>query len=235
MSDKEFSMSRAFGDATRLFREQAALYVGIALVFALPAELFDLIMGEEGLGSVIVSLLIIIIFGAAAEAAITVGALRQSGAGSPSDSLNASNLVAEGLNFYAAVLVAYLIIMVLFTIGVIFLIIPGVIVLTLFFFAVPAIIAEKTNGLSGLERSMAVAKGVRLEVFIMVFLFIIAMLGINWTLEVLFAGAPLIAAFTTWIADAILGAYGIVLAVTGYLQLAARQGASEGDEPDGEA
>lgn len=77
------------------------------------------------------------------------------------------------------------------------------------------------RGIKGLEQSARLGDGYRMEIFLMVFLFILVLVGVQLTLDYLLGSAPLLAAFATWAAGGVISAFGTVLAVTSYAQLRA--------------
>lgn len=210
-----FSMSRAFAEAFAHFGENSGFYIGVSLALAIPAQLATA-MGAGGgfVGTFFFPLIVGALFGAISEGAITLGALRQC-RGQPAG----DDLVSAGLKFYGAILVAVLISASLFAVGIIFLVVPGIIVLSLMFFAIPPIIAEGASGVGGIERSMALGKGNRLEIFMMVLLFALVWMGGTVVLSLIFSVVPLFGGLVTWLYGGVTGAYGTVLAVTGYIQL----------------
>lgn len=219
-SEDGFSMNVAFREAQQLFGENAGLYAGLALVFGIPGAIAEVATkASEGYSVLMVSLVVAAVFSAVSEAAITLAVLRRvKGQAVGNDVLSIS------LDYYVPVLIALLLSSLASLLGFMLLILPGIIVVAILFFAIPAIIEEKLGGIKGLERSMALGAGHRFEIFLMIFLYIVVFLGVTLILESLLSSAPVVAAFASWLAGGVISAFGTVLAVTSYAQLRALDG-----------
>ena len=219
-SEDGFSMNVAFREAQALFGENAGLYAGLALVFGIPSAIAKLATkGNEGIATLLVSLVVAAVFTAISEAAITLGALRR-----VRGQAVGNDVLSGALDYYVPVLVALLLSSLATMLGIKLLILPGIYVAALLFMVIPAVVDEKLGGIKGLERSMALGTGYRFEMFLMVFLFIVVLLGVTLMLRSLLSSAPLLAAFADWLAVSVISAFGTVLAVTSYAQLRALGG-----------
>ncbi len=219
-SEDGFSMNRAFREAQQLFGENAGLYAGLALVFGIPGAIAELATkATEGMAILMVSLVVTAVFSAVSEAAITLAVLRR-----VRGQAVGNDVLSTALDYYVPVLIALLLSSLATLLGFMLLILPGIFVAALLFLAVPAIIDEKLGGVKGLERSMALGAGHRVEIFLMVFLYIVVLLGVTLMLEGLLSSAPVVAAFASWLALGVISAFGTVLAVTSYAQLRALGG-----------
>lgn len=209
-----FDMNRAFRDAQGIFGENAGLFAGLTLVFGIPGAIAEAVTRDAGFTAIMVALVISALAATISEAAITLGVLRRL-----KGQAVGNDVLASGLNFYAPVFIAILLSSLAVLLGLVLFILPGILVAALVFFAVPAILEDGLGGVKGLERSMALGAGHRMEIFLMVFLFMIVWLGVILLLEYLLSAAPFLAAFATWLVGGVIGAFGTVLAVTGYAQL----------------
>lgn len=223
-SEDSFSMNVAFREAQELFGENAGLYTGLALVFGIPDAIAGLVTkGSESTSVLLVSLVISALFGAVSEAAITLGALRR-----VKGQAVGNDVLSTALVYYVPVLIAFLLVSLATLLGFMLLILPGIFIAALLFLTIPAIIEEgpggARGGIKGLERSIALGAGHRLEIFLMVFLYVALLLGVSLLLESLLSTAPVLAAFASWLALGVISAFGAVLAVTSYAQLRALGG-----------
>lgn len=222
-----FDMNRAFRDAKDLFGENAGLFTGLTLVFGIPGAIAEAATRESGFVAIMVALVIASAAGTISEAAITLGALRR-----VKGQAVGNDVLASGLNFYAPVFVAVMLGSLAVLFGLVLFILPGIIVAALLFFAVPAILEEGLGGVKGLERSMALGAGHRMEIFLMIFLFMVVWLGVALLFDSLLSSAPLLATFATWLVGGVIGAFGTILAVTSYAQLRELSGMPIGSEVD---
>ena len=82
--------------------------------------------------------------------------------------VQAGEALRKGLARFLPVFIAAVIVGVLTVIGLILLIIPGLIVLVLFAVAIPAVVAEGTGPIDGMQRSLELTQGNRLTVFFVI-------------------------------------------------------------------
>lgn len=244
-----FDMNRAFGEAQGIFGESAGLFAGLALVFGIPGAIAELVTRDSGtLTAILVPLVVASLFTAVSEAAITLGALRRvKGAPLGGDLLAAAVdlyipvMVALLLGSFAAALGFTLFILPgVLVMAFIFFAIPAIIEEITEEGAGESVVENMDEsagenagesagealggvrrGIKGLELSARLGDGYRMEIFLMVFLFILVLVGVQLTLDYLLGSVPLLAAFATWAAGGVISAFGTVLAVTSYAQLRA--------------
>lgn len=217
-STSSFSISRAFSDANALFLDRAGYYIAIAVLFMGPGEMAEIATRpDETLGAIIAPMLITILFGALAEGSITLGAFEQW-----KGIAFGRQLIRRGLAYFGAILVASLVITIGLTLGLILLVVPGLILWSLVFFAIPAIVEENLGGLAGIQRSFRMGTGNRLKIFFLSVLYLLILMGGEWVLGAVLSGG--VGAVATWLFVGVAVAYGVVLEVAGYAQLRELQG-----------
>ncbi len=142
-SEDGFSMNRAFREAQQLFGENAGLYAGLALVFGIPGAIAELATkATEGFAVLLVSLVVAAVFTAVSEAAITLAVLRR-----VKGQAVGNDMLSTALVYYVPVLIAILLSSLVTLLGFMLLILPGIFVAAMLFFAIPAIVDEKLGGI----------------------------------------------------------------------------------------
>lgn len=123
--------------------------------------------------------------------------------------------------YIGRLVVAYLVITPLFVIGLILFIIPGFIVNALFFFADIIIIIEGVRAFEGLDRSMKMGRGYRLEIFFAVSILTSLGMALDWVICEIFEASGLLQVIFLTIERTIIGLWIFGVAVSAYAMLRA--------------
>ena len=211
----------SFRAASRVFAQVGLKLSLIYLLCTIPAIMAEIAMGPkaEGLGGI--AMLMVLggaggSFASGGIVAATVNILRD-------DPGPENDFWRNCMRFFIPMFIAGLCLLGAMTIGLVLLIIPGFIVLSYFLFASPAIVIEEKGPLAALERSMALGRGRRFEVFwfLMAIVIIYAVVVVSGALLLAQGSASTI--IVNGIAEAIFGAYTLMLSVAGYLILTGQQ------------
>ncbi|MFN9755620.1 MAG: hypothetical protein ACK58X_04315 [Planctomycetota bacterium] len=103
-------------------------------------------------------------------------------------------------------------------IGMIFLIVPGMILMTWFYVAVPAAVVERI-GLDAMGRSRTLSEGSRWQIFGAVLLLVLASAGLNWLLTQMTEGMGMAGLLLQFAVEVALGPLGATMAATCYFML----------------
>jgi hypothetical protein len=157
----EFSVGRTLGDALTVLSQHVLPFLTIAAIAGVPSLALSLLHETRSPGSAWGLIGLNLVLNALCEAMIlfaTFQALR----GRP---VRIGESMAVGLRRVIPVVVASLVIAVIEGLGFVLLVIPGLIALTMFFVAEPAIVVERLGPFDGIGRSIDLTRGYRWPIF----------------------------------------------------------------------
>ncbi len=134
--------------------------------------------------------------------------------------------ISRGVTLVFPIFAVILLQAILIGIGLIALIIPGLIIMTVLWVAIPAAVIERPGVIASLGRSATLTKGARWPIFGILFLVAIAAIAIGWVLEKTLIPVPLYSVdgltnflLVSWVVDALFSAFTAILAAVGYYHL----------------
>lgn len=201
----------------------------LSLIFLLIPTILSLLVGPpEGFGGPQILITVVqVLFGYMLTAALVYGTIQD--LRGPGVSISAA--IAGGLQTLLPVIAVAVIVGLAVGIGLALLIVPGLIILTILWVAIPAAVVERSGVGGSLSRSAELTKGYRWQVFgivaivMLLQLVISALLGAGLQAAAGFVGLTLI----NWIVGALFTALNAVIIAVGYHDLrVAKEGANTG-------
>jgi len=189
----EFRVGKVLGQTFSIFFNNFLAFFGIAVAFYAPAALFDYFFydpqeitvlaksdGVRGIwGQVLVSLGLNLVVMAMIQTALLYGAIEyQAGR-----RVGLSVMLQTVLRALVPVIIAALLVSILSILGMLFLLIPGIIILVMMSMTTPAIVVEKLGPIAAMKRSSALTSGYKWPVFgvflVLVVLLYAVMIGVG--------------------------------------------------------
>ncbi len=149
-----------FGRTWSIMMKNAGLYLGLALIPAIPSILGDL-MSESIVGSLMS--IVSSCLGFILQAAIAYAVYRSLSG----ESTTAGEAFSKGMKRFLPVLGASILIGIMAGIGYMLLVVPGLIITCIFIVSVPACAVEHTGAIDSLRRSAILTKGNRWTIFVL--------------------------------------------------------------------
>lgn len=225
-----FSIGGVLAKGFRTLFRNFASFMLMALLFLLVPAVLTLLMGPPqdpfGGGQVLLTV-IQALFGYLLTAALVYGTIQSLRSGSVS--LGAA--IAGGLQTFLPVIAVAIVVGLAVGVGLVLLVVPGFIVLTILWVAIPAAVVERPGVGGALRRSAELTKGYRWQVFAIVIIIgllqiaVGAIVGSAFQFAVGFFGLTLIG----WVVNAFMTALNAVMISVGYHDLRiAKEGGDTG-------
>lgn len=178
-SGTEFRIGKVISKSLQVYSENIVLYSLIAAIVAVPSLVLgaNQEVGGDPQTQMIIGLtsFVLIMFLSPLAVAINLHAAFQSMRGRP---VSLGESVAGGLSRFLPLLGVMFLFTLGATLGFLLLIIPGIILMTMWYVAVPACVLERTGPVRSLGRSRELTKGYRWKVFGLILLvYVISILG----------------------------------------------------------
>lgn len=188
----------------------------VALILLVPAAIIQYILGEGGLGGLIGSIVQIV-----ASAWLIGGVIRivQDIHGDGQVDYSVGELLGSVWPRLLAIIVLEILLGLIIGIGLIFLIIPGVILALVLAVAMPALIVEDIGVFDSMSRSAALTKDNRMRILAVGILVILIMIGIAILGALLTAVTPILGALAMLILGILLYPYLAMLTTVLYFRL----------------
>lgn len=160
-------LSRSF----TILKQNPALFLGLTLIISLPVGILSALLPEQanGLGNLINTVVSTLIQGSIAYAAFMTLKGVQPSIG---DSFN------RGMARLLPLVLIALLVNIGAVLGMILLIIPGLMLLCMWYVAIPACMVEQLGPIESIKRSAALTKGYRWTIFWLVVVLMVAMMGL---------------------------------------------------------
>jgi hypothetical protein len=167
---RPFTVGELLDGAFSLYRRNFSSLFAIALVPQIPLILLWLVLptfaaGDNAQATVGAASLLSLPYSLAAAAAIWAGLVFASMRAFEGGTFSASDALKVAMRTLPAVIVATIVAVLLITLGMFLLIVPGLIIASMFFAIVPAIVIEGYGPFASLGRSRRLSKGARLRIF----------------------------------------------------------------------
>lgn len=177
---EDFRIGDVFGLGFSILRKHLAIILGLSALFYMPMLVFTAIgfnrMGQGDIGGGLVmngiGTILSLVFGFILLAAVTYATIRSL----QGREVTFGGALQQGLGRFLAVLGVSIVVAIMVGIGMLLLVIPGLIIATLLYVSVPAVVVERKGVLDSLARSSGLTRGHRWKVFgIIVLLFLFNM------------------------------------------------------------
>lgn len=231
---RRFRIGRVLGDSFRVLGANLLPFLTLTLLLIAPVyvalglggDSTALVAPDSGLD--FLALIVEMMLSFVAEAALVYGTFRQlqGRRGSFGDT------VATGLRNVLPVVLVSLAVGLLALLGLAVLVIPGLIVMTVYAAAVPAAVVEHLGVGASLNRSATLTKGCRWRVFGVLLVTIFLQIGLEMVIELAldFQGNPIASLVVAWLLSGAISALYAVLATVIYHELRHVKEGSELDE-----
>jgi hypothetical protein len=217
-------------DSLRLFLARAVPFIGLSLIAYAPTFIFGLVVtaAHPGQSSIaflgFITVIIRLACASLANAAIIYGVVQElRGRG-----FTFSDSLSIGFGRMGAVIGLSLLVGILVGLAMILLVVPGVIVWTVYAVAVPVCIVESLGPRASMTRSSFLTKGNRWRIFGIFVLILIASIVVGAIIGFIagISGSVQLVQFASFIIEAVVGAFNAVAVGVLYYQLrVAREGA----------
>jgi hypothetical protein len=223
---EEFRIGDVFGRTFELFGRRFAPFLALTVIAYLPYYLAQFAIGRPGSTGGYVATGVGFVLGticaALASAAVTYGVVQEL-RGRP---FAVGESLSVALQRLVPVIGVAICVGVLAGLGMMLLIVPGLIVVCMYYVATPACIVERLGVFASLSRSAELTKGHRWKVFGLVLLVALATIVVSFVLGLLggtLGRAPLALISAVW--QAVVGTFGAILVGVLYFRLrTAREG-----------
>lgn len=228
---REFSFAAVVGGSFAVFVRNLVPFLFLALLLTAPRLIYDLVVPEPELAPGeraglslrrIIALLIDVVCAALLGATLVYGTVQE--LRGQRASIGAS--VGQGMRVILPAVGVSLIAGIGIGLGLILLIVPGLILYTMWWVAVPATVVERPGGLAGLGRSVELTRGFRWTILGIVVVFgvaaglIMLLFGLLVATRVMRGDLdPVVFLVMAWAVTAVIAAYGAVLSGVGYFAL----------------
>lgn len=224
-AEGDFNIGRVVNRSATVLSRNFMVFFIVAAAAYLPTLLLMKVADDPGAGWVAAlgSLFLLLVFSIVSQAVI-VHAAFQDMRGRPVD-LRES--IGVGFNRLIPIIGLAVVMAILGGIGFMLLIIPGLILMTMWFVSMPACVVERLGALSSLGRSSQLTKGHRWKIFGLMLLLIIVSVVMTLLTEFILGavGGALLAGIGSLIWNGIWGAFYAITAVVSYHDLrAAKEG-----------
>jgi MFS family permease len=204
------------GKAWSLFVARIGPFIGLALIAFAPDFLFSLLVPKTS-GVAIIGSILQIVCTSLADAAIIYGVVQElRGRG-----FTFAESLSTGFGRLGPVFGLSLVVGILAGLGALLFLVPGLIVMTMFYVAIPACVAERLGVGDSMKRSAFLTKGNRWRIFGIVLIVILATMIVGGLVGVLVAlvGGVTLVDIALYPIQAIAGAFGAVVVGVLYYQL----------------
>src|SRR5262245_2114309 len=218
-AESDFRVDRVLGRAATIYSQHFLIFFVVALVASLPAVLL-IQSNVDAMGSGTPSPNLLLVLGIDRMLAIVFGTISQ--AGMLHAAFQAMRLrpvsfgesLRVGLSRVIPVILLAIVMGFLMGLGLL-LLVPGLILMTMWLVAMPACVVERTGPWTSLKRSAALTKGHRWKVFGLIFLLFIVNLIVTQILEVvlLLVGSDILSILARLFWGALYGAYNAIAVV----------------------
>jgi len=225
-AESDFRVGRVLGRAATIFSQHFILFFLVGVVAAAPTVLL-IQRNADALAGGTPSADLLIMIGVGIVLAMVLGMLSQAvmlHAAFQAMRLRPVNLgdsLRVGLARVIPIILLAIVMGFLLMLGMIALVVPFFILLTMWWVATPACVVERTGPWTSLKRSAALTKGHRWKVFGLIFLLFIVNLIVTQILEVvlLLVGSDILSILARLFWGALYGAYNAIAVVMAYHDL----------------
>jgi hypothetical protein len=217
-AESDFSVGRVINRSTTVFSRNFLTYFIVALVAYLPMLLLTRVGDTAGgIFFALLGLFLLLVFSIVSQAVI-VHAAFQDMRGRP---VQLGDSLGVGLQRAFPIFGLAIVMTILGGIGLMLFVIPGLILLTMWFVGMPACVVERLGPLASLGRSSELTKGHRWKIFGLILLLIITSLVISALIEVILGavGGVWLAAIGSLVWNGVWGAYYAIAVVVTYHDL----------------
>lgn len=225
-AESDFRIGRVLGRTATIYSQHFLIFFVVALVASVPAVLLiqrNVDAMSAGAPSpdlflmIGIGLVLAIVFGMISQA-VMLHAAFQAMRLRP---VSFGESLRVGLSRVIPVILLAFVMGFLMGLGFLLLIVPGLILLTMWFVATPACVVERTGPWTSLKRSAALTKGHRWRIFGLILLLFIINLIVSQILEVVLflSGSDILSTLGKLIWAALYGAYYAIAAVMAYHDL----------------
>jgi hypothetical protein len=219
---QDFRIGKVFGQTFSIFARNALLFSLVAGLCLIPAELFSYwgeqqtedYMGIIASGGFLAAITIIFPFATAIIVDVTFRNMR----GQP---YSLASSIRYGFTRFPQLVVVSILVMLGFLAGLMLFIVPGLILITMWYIAGPICVVEKCGPLDSMSRSAALTKGYRWQVFAMFLIVTLCSGAGEGVIETVFSltGATEVKFIVITLWDGISNAFALVLDVMIYYEL----------------
>lgn len=217
VAEGEFRIGRVFSRTVTLLSRNFPIYFAVAALAALPGVLLEHSGAQKGGAGPLLGFILMVVLGPLSQAIMLHGAF-QDMRGGP---VSLSESVRAGFGRWLPLIGLSLCMGLAVAMGFLLLIVPGLILMTMWYLATPACMVERLGVSASFARSSALTKGHRWQVFGMILLITIpaavmavvikAALGLTGSTGLVISGS------LVW--TALVGAFGAIFAVVTYHEL----------------
>lgn len=179
--DRGLSVGGVFGTAFSVFRERARVLVPIGFATSLAVTATGALVGGDAIGLVVANIVDIAVF--AFVTAVAMGVLRDLREGRPDSS--ARELLVNALPPLPAATLVALLGIVGVIVGTVFLIVPGLILMTIWAVLLPVVVVERQDVFDAFGRSQDLVSGNGWKVFGTLLLLGLILVGIGFPVALL--------------------------------------------------
>ena len=161
--EKKLDVGAVLGETFQVYAKNFPVFVGIGLLVMAPAIALQAVLQASPAASAlaIVGTIVTVVLGYVAQGAMTYGVFQHT-RGKP---VEFGNCVSVGISRFAPLFVVGLCLGIMVTLGMLACLVPGIVLVVLFFVAIPATVIEKTGLPESFQRSLKLTEGNRWQVF----------------------------------------------------------------------